>query len=305
VLRDDCASMSGRETTVRAPDLPGESRTVDVGDVTLHVRTAGHEDRPLVVLLHGFPEFWYCWHEHVPAIANAGFRVVAPDQRGYNRSDKPDDVGAYRLEALTGDVLGLLDAFDADSATLVAHDWGATVAWWTALHHPDRVDRLCVMNVPHPTVFADTLRSSTRQKLRSWYAGFFQLPVVPEQVFSIADHRMLVRALRSSSQPGTFTDAELSRYREAWSQPGAIRGMLNWYRAAARYGIRPTREVVDPETLVLWGARDLALKRSMAYESVDYCRDGRLKMFWDASHWLHHEQPGLVCDAIVGFLKGE
>jgi pimeloyl-ACP methyl ester carboxylesterase len=159
------------------------------------------------------------------------------------------------------------------------------------------------MNVPHPTVFADTLRSSPRQLLRSSYAGFFQLPILPERLSAAGNYRLVVRALRSSSQPGTFTDAELRRYREAWDRPGAMRGMLNWYRAAARYGIRPRREVVTPETLIVWGARDTALERSMAYDSVDYCADGRLRVFWDATHWVHHEQPGQVCDAVVDFLE--
>jgi pimeloyl-ACP methyl ester carboxylesterase len=294
--------MSG--TQARAADLPGESRTVDAGEVDLHVRTMGHADRPLVVLLHGYPEFWYAWHEHLPAVANAGFRAVAPDQRGYNLSDRPREVSAYRIETLARDVLGVLDAFGADTAAVVGHDFGALVGWWLALHHADRVDRLCAINVPHPTAFADALRSSPRQLLRSAYAGFYQLPLLPERVVSAGNYRLLVRTLRSG-EPGTFTDAEIRRYREAWGRPGALRGMLNWYRAAGRYGFRPRRDVVNVETLLLWGARDAALETSLAYESVDYCADGRLRMFWDATHWLHHEQPGRVCDAVVDFLRGE
>jgi pimeloyl-ACP methyl ester carboxylesterase len=297
--------MSTHASPRPAEDLPGQSRTVDVGDVDLHVREFGHADRPLVVLLHGFPEFWYCWHEHAPAIASAGFHVVAPDQRGYNRSDKPRDVGAYRVEAIAEDLVGLIDALGYDSAAVVGHDWGATVGWWAALHHAARIERLCVMNAPHPTVLRETLRRSTRQKLRSWYAGFFQVPVVPEQLSAAFDYRLMARALRRTSDPGTFTDADLRQYRAAWSQPGALTAMLNWYRAAGRYGIDPVRDRVDVETFVLWGARDSFFERSVAHDSVDYCTDGRVRVVWDATHWLHHEQPGAVVDAVRGFLKGE
>jgi pimeloyl-ACP methyl ester carboxylesterase len=297
--------MSRPEAARPAEDLPGESRTVDVGDVDLHVREFGHTDRPLVVLLHGFPEFWYCWHEHAPALASAGFHVVAPDQRGYNRSDKPDGVGPYRAEALAGDVLGLIDAMGYDTASIVGHDWGGTVGWWTALHHADRVDRFCVMNAPHPTAFQEVIRESFRQRLRSTYAGFFQVPALPEALTSAFDYRLLARSLRRSSDPGTFTDADLRHYRRAWRQPGAMTAMLNWYRAAGRYGLDPRVDRVDVETLVLWGARDQFLERSMAHDSVDYCVDGRVRIYWDATHWLHHEQPGAVADAVCAFLRGE
>ncbi len=289
-------------TLVADADVPGESEYVDVGDVRLHAVTAGPEDGPLAVLLHGFPEFWYGWCEHVRPFAEAGYRVVVPDQRGYNLSDKPPDVAAYRPPELAGDVVGLLDALGRDSAHLVGHDWGAMVAWWTALSHPDRVDRLVPVNVPHPAVFRRTLKQSWEQRLRSAYAAFFQLPRVPERLARAGDWRLPVESMRRSSRPGTFSATDFERYRTAWSHPDAYRSMLNWYRATVRYRDRPPRERVTVPTLVVWGARDRFLARSMARESADACDDGRLALFPDATHWVHHEEPVRVADRVIDFL---
>ena len=282
--------------------VPGESTFLNVGDVRLHTILAGPEDGPLVVLLHGFPEFWYGWHDHVHEFANAGFRVAVPDQRGYNRSDKPDDVEAYRPGELAGDVVGLLDALGRDSGHVVGHDWGAMVAWWTALAHPDRVDHLVPVNVPHPTVFRRTLEASWGQRLRSWYALFFQLPRVPVRVARAGDWALVVQTMRRSSRPGTFSATDFDRYRAAWERPRAYRSMLNWYRAAVRYRDRPPRERVSVPTLVVWGARDRFLVRSMARESADMCDDGSLALFQNATHWVHHEEPARVAARIADFL---
>ena len=283
-------------------DVPGESGYFDVGDVRLHAVTAGPEDGPLVVLLHGFPEFWYGWAEHVRGFADAGYRVAVPDQRGYNRSDKPPDVAAYRPPELAGDLVGLIDALGHSSAHVVGHDWGAMVAWWTALAHPDRVDRLVPANVPHPTVFRRTLKRSWEQRLRSWYAAFFQLPRVPERLARAGNWRLVVESMRRTSRPGTFSAADFERYRAAWSRPDAYRSMLNWYRATVRYRDEPPRERVTVPTLVVWGARDRFLARSMARESAEACDNGRLALFPDATHWVHHEESVRVADRILDFL---
>jgi pimeloyl-ACP methyl ester carboxylesterase len=283
--------------------LPGESRMLDVGSLRLHARVAGPEDGPLVVLLHGFPEFWYCWSDYLGPLASAGYRVVAPDMRGYNLSDRPSTVGAYRVEALADDVVGVLDALDRETARVVGHDWGGTAGWWVGLHAPERVDRLAVLNAPHPTVFSETVRRSVSQRLRSWYAGLFQLPTLSASVLSAADYRLLADGLRRSSLPGTFSEEDLVRYRAAWRRPGALRAMLSYYRAAGRYGLAPDTAEVEPETLVLWGARDRFFQRSMAHESAGHCRDGRAKLLWDATHWLHHEFPATVADDLLPFLE--
>jgi pimeloyl-ACP methyl ester carboxylesterase len=277
----------------------GESVALDGDGVRLHAVRAGPADGPLVVLLHGFPEFWYGWHEQVRPLAEAGYRVVVPDQRGYNFSDKPAGVGAYRIDALSRDVLGVLDAHDRARAHVVGHDWGAAVAWWTALAHPDRVRTLTAVNVPHPTVMRERLRRSWGQRLRSWYVLAFQAPAVPETVARAGNWRLPVRAMRRSSLPGTFGADDFERYRAAWGQEGAFRAMVNWYRAAVRERPDPPTETVEPPTLVVWGARDEFLEREMAHRSVEHCRDGRLATLSDATHWVTHEYP----DRVTGLLR--
>jgi pimeloyl-ACP methyl ester carboxylesterase len=281
-----------------SPSVPGERTAVETNGVELHAIRAGPAEGPLAVLLHGFPEFWYGWHAQIRPLADAGYRVVVPDQRGYNRSDRPEGVDAYRIDELAADVTGLLDAHGRESAHLVGHDWGAGVAWWTALHHPERVRTLTAVNVPHPTVMNRTLARSWRQRLRSWYMLAFQVPRLPEAVLGAADHRLLVRGMRRSSLPGTFSDADMERYRAAWGREGALTAMIDWYRAAARHRPRPRRREVDPPTLVVWGADDRFLERSMAHESADYCRDGRVAMLDGATHWIHHEFPRRVTDLL-------
>ena len=280
-------------------DVPGESRAVDVGDVRLHVVEAGPEDGKLLVLLHGFPEFWYGWHEAIAPLANAGYRVVVPDQRGYNCSEKPPAVSDYRIDALARDVVGLIDAYDRESAAVAGHDWGAAVGWWLALHHADRVSEFVAINVPHPTVFERALRGSWDQRLKSWYVLAFQLPKLPEAVASAGNWRLAVRGLRESSDPGTFGDEDVRRYRRAWNREGAFEAMVNWYRAIVRDRPTPTTETVEVPTLVIWGAKDRFLARRLAGESVERCVDGRLLTLDTATHWVVHEEPHRVAEAIA------
>jgi len=279
--------------------VPGESRAIDVGDVRLHVVEAGPEDGKLLVLLHGFPEFWYGWHEAIAPLANAGYRVVVPDQRGYNLSEKPPAVSDYRIDALARDVVGLIDAYDRESAAVAGHDWGAAVGWWLALHHADRVSEFVAINVPHPTVFERALRGSWDQRLKSWYVLAFQLPKLPEAVASAGNWRLAVRGLRESSDPGTFGDEDVRRYRRAWNREGAFEAMVNWYRAIVRDRPTPTTETVEVPTLVIWGAKDRFLARRLAGESVERCVDGRLLTLDTATHWVVHEEPHRVAEAIA------
>lgn len=274
----------------------GTSTTVETNGVDLHVVRLGPDDGPPVVCLHGFPECWYGWLPVARRLADAGYRVIVPDQRGYNESEKPSGVAAYRLPTLAADVAGLIEAVGVDAAHVVGHDWGAAVAWWLALDHPDHVETLAAVNVPHPTVMARTLRRSWDQRRRSWYMGFFQVPRLPERVARAGNWRLFERSLRESSRPGTFDAEDFERYRAAWGKPGAVTAMVNWYRAAARYPLPDRTDPVDPPTLVLWGTDDAFLRTEMARESVAYCRDGRAVLFDDATHWVHHEYPGRVAD---------
>ena len=296
------ASVSPAGTANTADDLPGESVAVDTNGISLHTRQAGPEDGPLVVLLHGFPEFWYGWHRQIKPLADAGYRVIVPDQRGYNRSDKPDGVDSYRIETLAADVVGLLDAADRETAAVAGHDWGAAVAWWLALSYPERIESLTAVNVPHPTVMETTLRNSLSQLRKSWYMFAFQLPALPEAISTANNCRVLRRGLTNSSRPGTFSATDLERYRAAWQQPDALTAMINWYRAMGRYRPQPPRQQVSVPTLVMWGQQDDFLASTMADESLDYCDDAELVSFPSATHWVLHEEPEETADALLAHL---
>ncbi len=282
--------------------IPLEHRHVRVGEVTLHVVTAGPVDGPPVLLLHGFPEQWYGWRRQIPALVRAGFRVIAPDQRGYAGSDKPRAVGMYRVDVLVGDVLGLLDALSYERVRLVGHDWGAAVAWRLAATAPERVERLVILNVPHPRVMLRALYTNPRQLLRSWYMFFFQLPWLPEWLLGRRRAAVLVRMLAGSGKPGSFSARDIEVYRAAWTQPGAVRAMLAWYRAMFRAPPPRIDAPIEPATLVLWGMRDVALGAELVQASLDRCRDARLRGFPEATHWVQHDAADEVNEELLGFL---
>lgn len=283
-----------------APDVRSETRRAD--GVDLHVVVAGPEDGPLVVALHGFPDFWYSFRHQIPALVEAGYRVLVPDQRGYNLSDAPSGLAAYRRSRLSADVAALIRSEGRDSAHVVGHDWGANVAWDLALRRPSFLDRLVVCNVPHPVVFDRTLRSDLRQLRRSWYVFAFQVPWLPERLLAREDGRGFERILRESAPAGTFTEAEFEHYRAAWRE-GSPAAMVNWYRAAARRAESPPRTEVQAPTLICWGEDDVALVPEMAEESLAFCVDGRLERF-DASHWVHIEKRDAVTERVLDHLEG-
>lgn len=272
--------------------------------VTLHALAAGPRNGPLVVLLHGFPEFWYSWHKQIQPLAAAGFRVIVPDQRGYNESSKPRGVKSYALTELTSDVVAIADQLGRQRILLAGHDWGGAVAWSTALLYPARVARLAILNVPHPSVLRKFLLTDRRQLRRSWYMFFFQIPFLPEMVFSANNFRWGIGPLVGSSRPGTFTEEDLARYRAAWSQRGAVSAMINWYRAAFRYRPSFPDRTVRLPTRILWGQGDAFLQFEMAEASLGYCTDGELIPFPNATHWLQHEEPGRVSQLLVDFFQG-
>jgi pimeloyl-ACP methyl ester carboxylesterase len=274
-----------------------------VNGITLHAVEAGPADGPLVILLHGFPEFWWGWRYQIGPLADAGCRVLVPDQRGYNLSDKPEGRRAYDLDILAKDVVGLADALGRETFSVVGHDWGGLAAWWTASRYPDRVSKLVVLNAPHPSVAGAYMRSHPSQMLRSLYVGFFQIPRLPEAMLSANGHRSLRDALLRTSRPGTFSDDDIAHYEKAWSQPGALTAMLNWYRALP---FRPDMKdpAVRPPTLVVWGARDRFLERGLAEASLTLCESGNVRWIENATHWVQHEEPDAVSAALVGFLRG-
>jgi len=274
------------------------------GDIRLHAVAAGPKDGSVVVLLHGFPEFWYGWRKQIEPLAAAGFRVIVPDQRGYNLSRKPSGVAAYSLTELASDVIAIANQLGQEKIFLAGHDWGAAVAWSTALLHPQRIAKLVVLNVPHPSVMRKFLSTRPRQLLRSWYMFFFQLPWLPEAFFSAFNFRVGARALLRSSRPGTFSDEDLAQYRAAWSQAGAITSMINWYRALFRTRVKFQDKTVRVPTRILWGERDNFLLAEMAHESLRYCTSAELFTFANATHWLQHEEPARVSELLIDFFRG-
>ena len=288
---------------------PFEYTFLTTNGIRLHTIQAGPVDGQTVVLLHGFPEFWYGWRRQIEPLAAAGFRVVVPDQRGYNLSDKPKGTASYHIDTLADDITGLLDALGKEKAIVVGHDWGAAVAWHLATMHPERVEKLGILNVPHPAVMVQQLRGSLSQLRKSWYMFFFQIPWLPEWALGRKNARGAAELLRRSGKPGTFTEEDLDHYREAWSQPGALTAMINWYRAMIRAGFRqafqssPALPSIAVPTLMLWGKQDVALGAEMAQPSIDLCAEGSLVFFENATHWVQHDEAAAVTKLLLEFFS--
>lgn len=283
----------------RALGIDLETGRVDVGDVSLFVVQAGPRDGAPVVLLHGFPEFWYAWHRQMAGLGAAGFRAIAPDQRGYAGSDKPREVAAYDVAELAGDVAGLIAALGHDSACVAAHDWGGGVAWELAIRHPERVRRLVVFDTPHPDAGRDF--ESTEERV-SWYRTAFQIPHLPEWLSRLAHWRLVTRMMERTSRPGAFPEEKLALYRSAWSHEGAYGTMVNWYRAAFRRPRYegPVRRVAVP-TLVAVAAEDAFIPGDLTRRSAALLDDGRVVELGSGTHWVLQEEPERTAALVAEF----
>jgi pimeloyl-ACP methyl ester carboxylesterase len=280
-----------------------EHCTVRTNGIQLHVIQAGPKSGVPVMFLHGFPEFWYGWRKQLPALAQAGCRVIIPDQRGYHLSDKPKGIKAYSVDTLVEDIVGLIDSLDYEKVNLVGHDWGAVIAWMLGIKYPEKLHRLGIINVPHPAVMRRFLQRDFEQMRRSLYAVFFQLPWLPETILRIGNWSVAADGIRRSSKSNAFTDEDLEKYKEAWSRPGAMTAMLNWYRAAVWYRPQLAENMrVRVRTLMLWGVNDIALSRRMARPSLDYCDEGNLIFFPEATHWVQHEEAEEVNRHLLEFV---
>jgi pimeloyl-ACP methyl ester carboxylesterase len=292
-------------------------RRIDVGDVHLHVAEArprlasggvadGSEevpaDVPLVVFMHGFPELWWSWRHQLRAFADAGFWAVAPDMRGYNESDKPVGVAKYELEALAGDIDGLVRALGRTKAFIVGHDWGAVVAWAVAEQHPDRVERLAILNVPHPLQMMRGLRRLTQLR-KSWYMFFFQLPLgIPERMIARDDWAQI----RKTFAVDGFKSDEIDPYVEAMRAPGALTAALSYYRAAIRRAVTgrtPKMKRIDCPVLVIWGDRDRHLGKEMADPPKRFVPNARVEHIPEASHWVQNAAPEKVNELLLAFAR--
>jgi pimeloyl-ACP methyl ester carboxylesterase len=279
-----------------------------VGGVRLHYAERG-EGEQLVILLHGFPEFWYSWRHQLRALGER-FHVVAPDMRGYNLSDKPPRIEDYTIDKLVDDVTGLIRHFGHERAVVVGHDWGAAVAWAVALHHPEYVSKLVAMQVPPAAVWRANM--GFKQALRSWYMLFFQLPLIPEWLMSLNDFALQERIFKKVSRPGVFTETDIALYKKALREPNALTSAINYYRANVFKMFSPaskseddlTDDRVRVPTLFIYGERDIAVLPETVRGVEDYVdapyRELRIKT---SDHWVQNEAWEEVNAALDSFLE--
>lgn len=272
---------------------------VNANGIRFHYMTAGKG--PLVLLLHGFPQFWYTWRKIIPELAN-DYQVVALDMRGYNKTDRPEGKEAYQPSVLADDIAGVIKALGHEKAHIVGHDWGGGVAWRTAMHHPEVVDKLVVINCPHPYAFAKALKSNFAQMKRSWYVFLFQLPWLPEWLYSKNPKGFFKKVFQT---PG-ITLEDRKAYLEAMDHPGAYTAALNYYRAAAIKVKNPDKKElkIKSPTLVIWGEDDKALGKELTYDMQPYFdADYKVEYLPGVSHWVPEEAPEKVITLVKQFLK--
>lgn len=280
-----------------------EFHLIETNGIRLHTAVAGPEDGGLVVLLHGFPEFSYGFHHQMEELAASGYRVVAPDQRGYHLSDKPEQIEDYTINKLSDDIAGLIEAFGETSAIVIGHDWGGAVAWHLAAAKPEYVKKLVAINIPHPAAMPRVFLKNPLQWLKSSYMAFFQLPEVPEKLMAANDFESMKQAMKGTARPDAFTEQELVQYKDAWSQPGALTGMLNWYRAIRKGSLmQMPKAPLRMPVRIIWGLGDQFLSPMLATESLKFCENAELVWVGEATHWVHHEQPEIVNRLIKEFL---
>jgi len=280
---------------------------IRTNDVEIHVAKCG-AGLP-VILLHGFPGFWYSWQRQIGPLAGAGFSVWAVDLRGYNLSDKPTGREAYRLRYLVEDVAGLIRTSGASRAHVVGHDWGGVVAWVLAGVHPELLDKLVILNAPHPKTYLEQVRKP-RQMLRSWYVLLFQLPGLPEWLLSAKRFSAVRWAFRPPfAKEGAFSEVDIERYIEALARPGALTAAINYYRANYRADLRPDATAlvhsarIDAETLIIWGDRDTALVPELLDGIERFVPRVRIHRMPDVGHWVQNEAPDEVNGLLIDFLK--
>ena len=258
----------------------------------------------LVILLHGFPEFWYGWKNQIPELAKK-YRVVAPDMRGYNLSDKPKKVSDYTMEILAKDIADLITALGEKEALLVGHDWGAAVAWSVAAWYPEKVTKLAILNVPHPAKMKQAFEGfNLQQWKKSWYIFFFQLPLFPEKI--VGTEKFFRQTFsKMGINKNAFSKYDIDQYVEAYKQPGAIKSTIAYYRAAFRsiFSAKSLPKINAP-VLMLWGEQDTALGKELTYNTQQYCQ-GDFEIFYDATsgHFVQHDNPKWVNEKLVAFFE--
>ncbi|VXD24330.1 conserved hypothetical protein [Planktothrix serta PCC 8927] len=280
------------------------SKFITTNGVKLHYVTQG--EGPLMVLLHGFPEFWYSWRYQIPEFAQA-YQVVAVDLRGYNESEKPKELSAYSLKELVLDVKGLIAGLGYDECVLVGHDWGGAIAWSFAYTYPQMLSKLIVLNLPHPTKFKQGFWTID-QLQKSWYIFFFQLPFFPELWLQADDYRVIGELFaKMAIDKNTFSQADLDIYKDAAAKRGALTAMVNYYRNLfpSFLTTQKTQGLLNVPTLMIWGENDLALGQELTYGTEEYVRDFQIRYIPNCSHWVQQERPELVNQYMWEFLNAE
>jgi pimeloyl-ACP methyl ester carboxylesterase len=280
---------------------------VQTNGISLEVDQCGTGEK-FALLLHGFPESKYSWRFQMPLLAEMGYRVWAPNLRGYGKSDRPGAVSDYHIDKLVADVAGLIDASGAKETLLIAHDWGAVIAWQFAIRKVRPLSRLVIMNVPHPVCFAQAMRSWAQLK-KSWYVFFFQIPWLPERVLGARGAEAIGKAFTDMAvDKSRFPAPVVQEYRRNALEPGAMRAMINYYRAALRSGSKamvPDPATVDVPTLMIWGEEDSALGKETTYGTEKFVADFTIRYLPGVSHWVQQEAPERVNGMLAAWLKGE
>ncbi len=276
--------------------------TIATNGINMHYVTQG--EGPLLVMLHGFPEFWYSWRYQIPVLAELGYRVVAPDLRGYNETDKPKS--GYDVPTLLSDIAGLITALGAEQAIIVGHDWGGVLAWQFAIDYPQMTTKLIVLNAPHPGAMMRDLRSF-KQLRKSWYIFAFQIPWLPEYWLAKNNAHQIGRILSNTAlQKEAFSSDDTAKYQEAMSKPGAMKAALSYYRQLMRRGPSTYRNrnlQVEAPTLLIWGEHDIALGIGLTQGLDPWVPNLRIKRIPDSGHWVQQEQPEKVNQYMVEFLQ--
>jgi len=309
-----------KRSPTEKPDVLNQFKhgTLDLynGTIQLHYVEAGDPQKPFVLALPGFPEFWYAWHNQLTEFQN-DYRIVALDLRGYGESSKPSAVSEYTMDKLVEDVRQVIEILGNGKCFLLGHDWGGTVAWNVAIQHPDLIEKLIIFNSPHPKPFQDALTGfgNLKQKLRSEYMFFFMLPRVPEITIKAHDFALLIAGLTKPPfgcrNPKAMTEQDIAAWKYNFAQPGALTGGLNYYRANVPDIIHPKKPadgktqsfLVKPPTLIVWGTKDAYLENELASQSLKYCQNGKLHAIEGASHWVQFDRPDLVNPVVREFLS--
>ena len=281
----------------------GEHYFIKTNGIQLHSLRKG--DGKLMLMLHGFPEFWYSWRHQITEFSQ-DFHTVAVDLRGYNDSDKPAKLKAYAMSELIIDIKGVIEALGYPDCILVAHDWGGAIAWEFAYAYPQMVEKLIVMNMPHPAKFVVGLKTP-QQLLKSWYVFAFQIPWFPEFFIQLNNYQAIADVFKNMAvDKNAFSEADLNAYRHAAAKPGALTAMINYYRCIFKslfLGNDLRWKILDIPTLAIWGEADTAFGKELTYGTEAYVKDWQIKYIPNCSHWVQQEQPGLVNSYMRNFLS--